>query len=311
MKRKTAGIVAIIIIIVCIGYIVYDIITGRSDKKVIIEQEDRFQDINTNWDVINELRFPDGILKAVASSKDAIYCGGDTFLVCLDLEYQEQWSLNTGIPPVNALCFNNDTLYAATDDRIMLYDRYGTMLGEWGPYDDGAYITGISANRNFLAIADAGNKHVFVVDKSGALKSIIGYPGNQFIIPSFYFDVALTSFDTLLVANTGKRQIEFRTIDGTLIRAIGEEGDSFRDFCGCCNPAHFALTPEGYIVTAEKGINRIKILLTSGKLVEPVAQLGIFKASIPLDIAVGENGLIYGAYSGNSTLYTFERILIR
>jgi len=308
--RKAAGIVSVIIIIVCIGYIVYDIITGRSDKQVIIEQKDTLQGINTNWDVINELRFMDGILKAVASSGDALYCGGDSFLVCLDLEYRKQWSLNTG-SPVNAVCFNNDTLYAATDDRIMLYSRDGTMIGEWGPYDDGAYITSISANRDFLAIADAGNKHVFVVDKSGALKSIIGYPGNQFIIPSFYFDVALAPFDTLLVANTGKRQIEFRTIDGTLIRAIGEEGDSFRDFCGCCNPSHFALAPEGFIVTAEKGINRIKILLPSGRLVEPVAQLGMFKASIPLDITVGENGLIYGAYTGNSTLYTFERIVIR
>jgi len=310
MNRKIAGIVAIILIITCIGYIIFDIATGRSDKKVIIKQEDTVQDINTNWDIINELRILDGTLKAVACSKDAIYCGGDSFLVSLDLNYKRLWSINT-YNPVNALCQNNDTLYAATNDKILLYDRTGNLIGEWGPYDDGAYLTGISANNDNLAIADAGNKLVFVVDKNGALKSIVGYPGNQFIIPSFYFDVALTSFDTLLVANTGKRQIEFRTIDGKLIRSIGEEGDSFRDFCGCCNPSHFTLTPEGNIVTAEKGINRIKILRPSGKLVEPVAQLGIFKASIPLDIAVGENGLIYGAYSGNSTLYTFERILIR
>ena len=310
MKRKTAGIFAVIIIIVCIGYIVYDIATGRSDNKIIIEPEDTTQGINTNWDIIHELRFTDGTLKAVASSKEAIYCGGDSFLVCLDLNYERLWSINTG-NPVNALCYNNDTLYAATYDKILLYDITGIFIGEWGPYDDGAFLTGLSANKNYLAIADAGNKLVFVVDKNGALKSIVGYPGNQFIIPSFYFDVALTPFDTLLVANTGRRQIEFRTIEGRLVRAIGEEGDSFRDFCGCCNPSHFALMPNGNIVTAEKGINRIKILRTSGKLVEPVAQMGIFKASIPLDIAVGENGHIYGAYSGNSTLYSFERILIR
>jgi len=310
MNRKTAGIVAIIIIVVCIGYIVYDVATGKSDKKIIIDQEDTVQDIITAWDIINELRFTEGTLKAVASSMDAIYCGGDSFLVCMDLNYNRLWSINTG-NPVNAICHNNDTLYVATDDRIILYSRDGAVCGEWGPYDDGAFLTGISANRKYLAIADAGNKLVFVVDKNGALKSIVGHPGNQFIIPSFYFDVALTSFDTLLVANTGRRQIEFRTLDGDLIRSFGEEGDSFRDFCGCCNPSHFALTPEGYIVTAEKGINRIKILLPSGKLVEPVAQSGIFKASIPLDIAVGENGLIYGAYSGNSTLYTFDRTLIR
>ena len=65
---------------------------------------------------------------------------------------------------------------------------------------------------------------------------------------------------TLVIANTGKRNIEFRNIEGELLRAFGEEGDDFGEFCGCCNPAHFAYTPDGNIVTTEKGLNRIKLI---------------------------------------------------
>ncbi len=310
MDKKTTGVIAVIVIIVCIGYIAYDIITGRSDNKKTVINTNTATDIITNWEIVNELRFDEGTLKAVSSYDNILICGGDSFLVCLDKDYNRLWNINTD-HPVNALTSYGDTIFAATNELIKLYDRSGNYLDEWGPYDQDAMITGISANRNYIAIADAANKLVFVLNKTGALKSIAGHPGNQFIIPSPYFDVALTVYDTLLIANTGNRHIEFRTIDGDFVRSIGEEGDSMKDFCGCCNPAHLALSPAGDIVTAEKGINRIKILHPSGRLLEPVAQESRFKASIPLDIAVGENGLIYGAYRGNSTLYTFQKVLFR
>jgi hypothetical protein len=67
------------------------------------------------------------------------------------------------------------------------------------------------------------------------------------------------------MANTGNFRIEMRTIDGNIISTFGEPGITPEDFCGCCNPSHFALIPQGF-VTAEKGINRIKILSHEGDL---------------------------------------------
>ncbi len=37
------------------------------------------------------------------------------------------------------------------------------------------------------------------------------------------------------------------------------------DFFGCCNPAHFAVLPDGRFVTSEKGIPRIKIYTAQGQ----------------------------------------------
>ena len=67
------------------------------------------------------------------------------------------------------------------------------------------------------------------------------------------------------VANTGHRRIETRSLDGELISYFGEPGMAPGAFCGCCNPAHFIVIPDGFI-TAEKGINRIKILGQEGRI---------------------------------------------
>ena len=48
---------------------------------------------------------------------------------------------------------------------------------------------------------------------------------------------------------------------------FGEPGMAPGAFCGCCNPAHFIVTPNGFI-TSEKGINRIKVLGKSGDFIE-------------------------------------------
>jgi len=65
--------------------------------------------------------------------------------------------------------------------------------------------------------------------------------------------------------------------------------------------------PDGNIVTAEKGINRIKIVDPEGALVELVAQPDHFLAPMPVDVAVGGNNIIYAANPADSKLYLFER----
>jgi hypothetical protein len=87
---------------------------------------------------------------------------------------------------------------------------------------------------------------------------------------------------------------------------FGEPGTAPGAFCGCCNPAHFALIPQGF-VTAEKGINRIKILDADGKFIEFVSSKNSFTPSIPLDIASVDGITIYAANPADSKLYVFKR----
>jgi hypothetical protein len=110
----------------------------------------------------------------------------------------------------------------------------------------------------------------------------------------------------LYVANTGHRRVETRKSDGEIIKYFGEPGTAPEAFCGCCNPAHFVKTKTGYI-TAEKGINRIKILGESGEFIEFVSSKNDFAPSVPLDIASFDGKTIYAANPADSKLYIFTR----
>ncbi|MEE4114800.1 MAG: hypothetical protein V2I37_01450 [Marinilabiliaceae bacterium] len=306
MNRRHAGIISVAFIIICIGYIIYDVSTGKSDN-IIATVEKASGEQQTNWVIEREFHVDYGILNAIkVTYNNSIICGGDSFLALYDEEFNETWKINTP-RAIFALAFFNDTIYAASQEEILIFSIDGDSLDTWGPYDDNAILTSISANKEYVAFADAGNQLVFVCDRYGALKSLVGRPGKQFIIPSAYFDIMLTESNQLVVANTGKRQIEFRNIDGELTRSFGDEGDELKDFCGCCNPSHFDISPEGLIITAEKGINRIKVLDLSGRLVEPVTISNSFVASIPLDISLSPSGEIYAANRGDSNIYVFKR----
>jgi len=62
------------------------------------------------------------------------------------------------------------------------------------------------------------------LDKKGAVKSQIGKSDESFVIPSPYFNKALSRDNSLYIANTGKIRIEKRSIDGTLLSFFDEPG---------------------------------------------------------------------------------------
>ena len=135
---------------------------------------------------------------------------------------------------------------------------------------------------------------------------MIGQSDNRFIIPSPYFDVALFSNDLLYIANTGNHRIETWTTAGKFLEQSGVPGTAPDAFCGCCNPAHFAVVPTG-IITAEKGINRIKIMDQRGKFIEFVSSKNSFTPSVPLDVASVDGITIYAANPADSKLYVFKK----
>ena len=175
-----------------------------------------------------------------------------------------------------------------------------------GPFEDSCLITSVSSNRHFVAVADAGNKMIIILDKGGEVKKIIGQNDKQFILPSPFFDVALDNDNNLFVANTGHHRIETRNTDGVLKSFFGEPGTAPEYFCGCCAPSHFAVIPQGF-VTAEKGINRIKILNKKGEFIEFVNSRNSFIKSVPLDLASVDGITIYAANPADSKLYIFNR----
>jgi hypothetical protein len=305
MNKKVLMIFSVLIILAFIGYMVFDSFRpdGPTKNETKIEP---LQEIPDAWNISNEVKVTEGHLRAVTVTlKGRIYLGGDSFLSCYDTDLKLIWNQKT-TAPVTSLSNSGDTVFASTNEQVFVVNPNGRILDEWGPFEDSCIITSVSANRKFVAVADAGNKTVFILDKGGEVKKMIGQNDRQFVIPSPYFDVALDNDNNLFVANTGRHRIETHSIDGALISHFGEAGTAPGLFCGCCAPPHFILIPDGF-VTAEKGINRIKILNKNGEFVEFVNSKNHFIKSVPLDLASADGKTIYAANPADSKLYIFKR----
>jgi hypothetical protein len=95
------------------------------------------------------------------------------------------------------------------------------------------------------------------------------------------------------VTNPGRLRLESYDNKGNLRSFWGKASMSIDGFCGCCNPTHFALTRDGYFVTSEKGIPRIKIVDPAGQLHKVVALADQFDENTEgIDIVCDPNGRI-------------------
>lgn len=305
MGKKYIALVSLLAILSFIGYIVYDTISSgkveQSEKPVISEEV-----VPDKWFVFNSIQVSEGSLTSVAvSGNGKIFVGGESFVSCYNPDLTKNWTLKTP-ERIGAMSVNGDTIYAASLEIIYLISSEGRLIGEWGPYEANSIITSVSASESRIAFADAGIKRIFVLNKKGEVVTMIGQSDNRFIIPSPYFDVTLFSDDLLYVANTGNHRIETWTTAGKFLEQCGEPGSAPAAFCGCCNPAHFTVVPTG-IITAEKGINRIKIIDQHGKFIEYVSSKNSFTPSVPLDVASADGITIYAANPEESKLYVFKR----
>lgn len=305
MNKKRATFSIVLVVLIFLSFIIYDVAfkSEESAPEPIVLDDNGVQDM---WEVANTFDCGAGKLKAVSvSASGNIYLAGESFISAYSADLKPLWEIRTD-NPVTALSVSGDTVYAATQDIIMVYDLKGVFVTEWGPFGDKAIITSVASNKSYVVYADAGNKIIFILDKKGEVKFMAGQTGEPFIVPSPYFDVAITEDNKLFVANTGHRRIETRSITGSLSGFFGEPGTAPGAFCGCCNPAHFALIPGGF-VTAEKGINRIKLLNAKGDFTEFVSSVNKFVAPLPLDIASADGITIYGANTADNKLYVFKR----
>ena len=274
----------------------------KSEKKLIHYTE--VQQINLNLESLYAI---------AVGPEDKIYVSGDNSVLILNKDGSTHSSIKTAGTAYCLSVDENQDLYLGMKDHVEVYDKEGNKKAQWESLGESAIITSTAISKESVVIADAGNRIVWKLSKSGDKQAKIGeknkakdIPG--FVIPSPYFDVALDPDGFLWVVNPGRHSLENYTKEGNIRTSWGKYSMKVEGFCGCCNPTHIAILDDGSFVTSEKGIARVKIYNRLGNFVSIVAAPDQFKeGTVGLDLAKDSSQRVYVLDPMKKAVRIFEK----
>ena len=221
----------------------------------------------------------------------------------------------TAPQPVRATGFDaRGQLFAAFKDQVAAVTERGeiTLLGEPFGGRESAVTSLAFADGGDIYAADSGERTVWRLDAAGKVLGKIQPPENAFAAPRAFFPIAWHG-GHLIVADPGRHEIQTYTPDGRLVAKWGERSRDIGGFAGCCNPVSFAMLADGTIVTAERGLPRVKAFSAAGKFRRMLAGPEDFAESIEAaradadDLTGCQSGLLQIAAAPNGGIVLLDR----
>jgi len=188
---------------------------------------------------------------------------GDTGLFILDATGREVARRELPFQSYCVAAAADGTIYLGAPEGVVLLATPESEPVYWDTLGENVLLTSLAANEQYVYAADAVNARVVQYDRSGRLLREIGGPNDpenprRFIVPSPHFDIAFDSMGSLWITNPGKLGVENYRENGDLLSTWHKPGMGLDTFAGCCNPAQIAFKSGTMLVSAEKGLNRVK-----------------------------------------------------
>lgn len=261
---------------------------------------------------LSKIKLPFNDPKAIATDAgNNIYISGDSAILVISQSGKRIRSFATSGTATALAIGTGNEVFAAFGNRIALYLADNKLIREWTFPNEDSHVTSLAVGKNLVYAADAEKARVYGYKTDGTLVQTIGTNKKEefdsFILPSYYFDVAVGSDNTLWVANTGRHKLVNFYPDGTLRSHWGETSSGIEGFCGCCNPSHFAIMEDGSFITAEKGIVRVKKYNSTGIFECAIAGPEHFTTGATgLDIAINKNDEILVLEPASGLIHIFK-----
>ncbi len=224
-------------------------------------------------------------LRALATTPDGrIYAAGEDVLVVCELDGAEIARYSLAETPECLSVAPDGTIFLGMLTHVAIVEADGTPGSVWPPLDGQPHITALAADAENLYIGDAGNRVVWRFDHDGNLLNRIGerddardVPG--LLAPSPCLDIAFDDEGAFWTVNPGRHGLEKYRPNGDLVTAWYRPSMELDGFSGCCNPRHVAFRSDGTLVTAEKGLIRVKLYSADWRLMGVVAPPQAFRAA--------------------------------
>ena len=217
---------------------------------------------------------------------------------------------------------NSGNLHMA-HNRINKFDRDGNLLRVWGYYDIGNGYglnrpSGIAVSRDgYVYVTDTDNHRVVKFDSEGTFVLAWGSTGNgagQFVYPR---GIAIDKNDSIYVTDGEthhhpygqNNRVQKFDSNGNFITQWGGWGSSDGLFL---SPSGIAVDSEGYVYVSDtnQSVNnshRVQKFNSNGIFIRAWGGEGRSEGKLynPKGLAIGSDGLIYVADSGNSRIQKF------
>ena len=295
--------VNIAIFLVVIGFIVYIALSVNKEDTLFIQtnQETSFvsryeQDISFKLPhEINCFELYDGKFFISAGQSVYIYNTAGTQLSSFSVKND-----------VRDITVENERIYVLYPTLIEVYDENGQLTLSWESCSDLSDYCSFALAGDYVFVTDVENSNICQYTKDGNFRRFIQSP-QGFIIPSYSFDIDSRG-DTIYCVNSGRHLIETYTLDGHFIASFGGAGTSGGFFAGCCNPSYISFTPEGTLLTSEKGNPRICSFEHNGNFKEVLLNSRLMGGgSVAYKVKADENRL-FVAGKNKMTVYGMKHI---
>lgn len=224
-------------------------------------------------------------------TKDRLFIAGNKAVWLIADDGEPKRIVTLAAEPEALVVAEDGTCYVALRHSVQVFNATGMRTATWQGFGEKAYITSLTVDGDTVWVADAGHRTIHRLRTDG---TTLGQVGHGLVVPSPHLDVAAGANGTVLVANPGRHRVETYNTRGRLLTHWGTAGMGEKAFSGCCNPADFARLPDGRVVTAEKGLRRVKVYEPDGAFAALVAGPETFGKGVdPVDLACDGQGRIY------------------
>jgi hypothetical protein len=247
---------------------------------------------------------PGGTVEAFDCHNGKLYAAGNNTITVMDDYGKTLARFDDPNGLTRDMAVDETGIYLLRPDAVTVYSHHGEPIRQWEACSSLSDYCSMALAGEFLFVTDRDNKNICKYTRQGEFKQFIESP-NRFIIPSLTFGIAYAG-GNIYCANSGRHQVEIYSLEGNYKGKFGAAGSGQGHFCGCCNPTHLAATPNGEIITSEKGSPRISCYSPGGNFQSTLINnkmLGTNTAASKVKVAGAK---LFTACADKITVYEYD-----